>query len=54
MNEILPTIMSAGVITALATLAGVLVNRRNVKSEANARNLKTPAEVDAEHADHTR
>jgi len=45
-NEILPTIMSAGVLTALATIAGVLVNRRNVKSEANARNLKTPAEVD--------
>lgn len=46
MNDILPWIMSAGTLSAAAAILGILVNRRNVKSEANARNLKTPAEVD--------
>jgi hypothetical protein len=46
MPEFLPLIMSGGTLAAAATLIGILINRRNVKSEANARNLKTPAEVD--------
>jgi len=46
MNDFLPWLMGGGTLAALATFAGVLVNRRNVKSEAKARDLKTPAEVD--------
>ncbi|MFS2090550.1 hypothetical protein [Paenarthrobacter nicotinovorans] len=46
MNDIMPLILSAGTLGAIATVVGVLVNRRNVKSEAKARDLKTPAEVD--------
>lgn len=46
MNEILPLILGAGTLGALVTLVGTLINRRNVKSEAQARDLKTPAEVD--------
>lgn len=46
MNEILPLILGAGTLGAIVTLIGTLINRRNVKSEAEARDLKTPAEVD--------
>lgn len=44
--ELMQWILSAGVLGALGTIAGVVINRRNVKSEADARDLKTPAEVD--------
>ncbi|WP_159702503.1 hypothetical protein [Arthrobacter sp. 18067] len=46
MNELLQWILGGGTITALVAGAGILVNRRNVKSEAKARDLKSPAEVD--------
>lgn len=46
MNELLQWILGGGTITALVAFAGILVNRRNVKSEAKARDLKSPAEVD--------
>lgn len=42
----IPLIMGGGTLGTVVTLVGILVNRRNVKSEAKARNLKTPAEVD--------
>ena len=46
MTELLPLILGAGTLGAIVTLVGTLINRRNVKSEAKARDLKTPAEVD--------
>lgn len=46
MNEFLPWLMGGGTLAAIVTLVGTLINRRNVKSEAKARDLKTPAEVD--------
>ncbi|UXM92571.1 hypothetical protein [Paenarthrobacter sp. JL.01a] len=46
MTEILPLILGGGTLGAIVALVGSLINRRNVKSEAQARDLKTPAEVD--------
>jgi hypothetical protein len=46
MTDYLPLILGGGTLAALVTLVGTLVNRRNVKSEAKARDLKSPAEVD--------
>lgn len=46
MDELIKWVMSAGVLGALAAGYGVWSNRRNIKSEAKARDLKTPAEVD--------
>lgn len=46
MEMLLPLILSGGVLGAIATCVGIVINRRNVKSEADARDLKTPAEVD--------
>lgn len=46
MNEWLQWFLGAGTLGAAVTLVGTLVNRRNVKSEAKARDLKSPAEVD--------
>lgn len=46
MEEAMKWVLSAGVLGALVTLYGVIVNRRNIRSEAKARDLKSPAEVD--------
>lgn len=46
MTELLPLILGGGTAAAIVTLIATLINRRNVKSEAQARDLKTPAEVD--------
>ena len=46
MNDWLQWILGAGTLGTVVTLVGTLVNRRNVKSEAKARDLKSPAEVD--------
>ncbi|GLU58563.1 hypothetical protein [Paenarthrobacter ureafaciens] len=46
MNDWLQWILGAGTLGAAVTLVGTLINRRNVKSEAKARDLKSPAEVD--------
>lgn len=46
MTELLPLILGGGTLGAVVALVGSLINRRNVKSEAQARDLKTPAEVD--------
>lgn len=40
------TFLSGGSLAAIVAGISVLINRRNVKSEAAARDLKTPAEVD--------
>lgn len=44
--ELITLILGGGSLASVVALIGILVNRRNVKSEAKARNLKTPAEVD--------
>lgn len=46
MTEWPQLILGGGSIAALVGFVGVMINRRNVKSEAKARDLKTPAEVD--------
>lgn len=46
MTEWLQWILGAGTLGAAVTLVSTLINRRNVKSEAKARDLKSPAEVD--------
>ncbi|XAZ30684.1 hypothetical protein AAHB34_16185 [Paenarthrobacter ureafaciens] len=46
MTDYLPLILGGGTLAALVTLVGTMINRRNVKSEAKARDLKSPAEVD--------
>ena len=44
--ELLNVFLGAGALGTLVSIVGMLINRRNTKSEANARDLKNPAEVD--------
>lgn len=44
--ELLTVLLSAGALGTVASIIGMLINRRNTKSEASARDLKSPAEVD--------
>lgn len=44
--ELLNVLLGAGALGTLATVVGMFINRRNTKSEADARDLKSPAEVD--------
>lgn len=46
MEQLISWVLAGGALTAAASVVGMLINRRNVKSEANARDLKSPAEVD--------
>ena len=44
--ELATLLLGGGGLATIATFVGMLINRRNVKSEAAARDLKSPAEVD--------